>query len=716
MLPVVVNVHFGGNDMALTGTTSIVISNISYSTVLSFDGDTFDANQVGYGTAVLVNGTYSLYYAGLSFSNAKELGLATSTDAINFARYSNDPIVSPAREPWFASFRLLPSTVMYENGTYKMWFFGIDSNLIADSNQTTGWGYATSSNGVDWLFGASPIRSETGSYQGDQLIEVVKLGDNYLSYYIDVNGSNYAIDNKYYVAFSTDGINFTGDTEFTTASGPQMVAATSYGSTIISVWSDAGNYYSAYSTNGVDFTRVASINLPANTEPSDLTIVGNTVIVWTEKYEGPGSWGYGTSSIGQFELSIDSFMPPNHAPLLANALVDQSAAEDQAVSFVVPANAFTDVDGDFLTFSAKMADGSALPAWLSFKAANRSFSGTPPLNFNGVLQIEVTASDGSLTASDVFGLTVTPVNDAPVLANALLDQSVTGDQMVSFALPANAFTDADGDALTLSAKLTDGSALPSWLSFDAAARSFTGSQPANFNGVLQIAVTASDGSLAASDVFALTVTHEQPDPYSGWTKGTTGCDWLFGSLLSVNRIYGDAGNDFIAGGLLNDNLDGGAGDDTIFGLTGNDIVTGGAGADLLFGDFGNDRVIGGIGKDRLSGGYGSDVFAFLSTLDTGLSVPTRDVIIDFAKGSDKIDLSAIDAQTATNGDQAFTFLSAKGAAFTSVAGQLKWYFEDNPGFANDNTIVAGDVNGDGVADFQIEIDSFVNLAANDFVL
>jgi Ca2+-binding RTX toxin-like protein len=309
---------FGGSAMSLTGTTSIVISNISYSTVLSFDGDTFDANQVGYGTAVLVNGTYSLYYAGLSFSNAKELGLATSTDSIHFSRYSNDPIVSPAQEPWFASFRLLPSTVLYENGTYKMWFFGIDSNLLADANQTTGWGYATSSNGVDWSFGANPIRSETGSYQGDQLIEVVKLGDKYLSYYIDVNGSNYAVDNKYYVAFSTDGINFTGDTEFTTASGPQMVAATSYGSTIISVWSDAGHYYSAYSTNGVDFTRVASIDLPPNVGPSDMTIVGNNVIVWTEKYEGPGSWGFGTTTIGQFELSIDSFLPftpPLDAPV-----------------------------------------------------------------------------------------------------------------------------------------------------------------------------------------------------------------------------------------------------------------------------------------------------------------------------------------------------------------------------------------------------------------
>ena len=116
--------------MPLTGTTSAVISNIAYSTVLSFDGDTFDANQVGYATAVYANGSYSIYYAGLAFSNAKELGLATSIDPLNFIRHSNDPIVSPAEEPGFASFRLLPSTVMYEGGIYRMWFFGIDSNSV----------------------------------------------------------------------------------------------------------------------------------------------------------------------------------------------------------------------------------------------------------------------------------------------------------------------------------------------------------------------------------------------------------------------------------------------------------------------------------------------------------------------------------------------------------------------------------------------------------
>jgi Ca2+-binding RTX toxin-like protein len=68
----------------------------------------------------------------------------------------------------------------------------------------------------------------------------------------------------------------------------------------------------------------------------------------------------------------------NHAPTVANAIADQSANEDAAFSFEVPVSAFADVDfGDTLTYQATLSNGSALPSWLSFNAATRSFSGTP---------------------------------------------------------------------------------------------------------------------------------------------------------------------------------------------------------------------------------------------------------------------------------------------------------------------------------------------------
>jgi serralysin len=63
-----------------------------------------------------------------------------------------------------------------------------------------------------------------------------------------------------------------------------------------------------------------------------------------------------------------------------------------------------------------------------------------------------------------------------------------------------------------------------------------------------------------------------------------------------------------------------------------------------------------------------------------------------------------------------TLLATAGAAFTGTAGQLRWFKEDVAGTANDNTIIVGDVNGDKIADFEVEIDGLFKLSRSDFVL
>jgi hypothetical protein len=193
----------------------------------------------------------------------------------------------------------------------------------------------------------------------------------------------------------------------------------------------------------------------------------------------------------------------NDAPTLANAIADQAATEDQAFSFAVPANTFADVDapyGDTLTYTATLASGAALPGWLAFDAATRTFSGTPANGDVGAVDIKITVTDGAGTfASDEFRITVANVNDAPTLANAIADQAATEDQAFSFAVPANTFADVDapyGDTLTYTATLAGGAALPSWLTFDTATRTFSGT-PANGDvGAIDVKVTATDGSNA----------------------------------------------------------------------------------------------------------------------------------------------------------------------------------------------------------------------------
>ncbi len=216
--------------------------------------------------------------------------------------------------------------------------------------------------------------------------------------------------------------------------------------------------------------------------------------------------GSSASASDDFELTV---VDVNDAPTLALPLPDQSATQDVPFSYSLAAGSFADIDGgDSLVLSARLADGTALPAWLRFDAATHTFSGTPGNADVGTITVRVTAIDGSsASVSDDFELTVVDVNDAPTLALPLPDQSATQDVPFSYSLAAGSFADIDGgDSLVLSARLADGTALPAWLRFDAATHTFSGT-PGNADvGTITVRVTAIDGSSASlSDDFELTV-------------------------------------------------------------------------------------------------------------------------------------------------------------------------------------------------------------------
>ena len=128
---------------------------------------------------------------------------------------------------------------------------------------------------------------------------------------------------------------------------------------------------------------------------------------------------------------------------------DQHRAEDTLLAYQVPADTFSDADGDALTYAATLADGSALPAWLHFDAATRTFSGTPPQDFNGTIAVKVAASDGSATASDNFDLVIDPVNDAPAVTSPATASVAENSPTGTIVYQATA-TDADGDAVSWS--------------------------------------------------------------------------------------------------------------------------------------------------------------------------------------------------------------------------------------------------------------------------
>ena len=101
----------------------------------------------------------------------------------------------------------------------------------------------------------------------------------------------------------------------------------------------------------------------------------------------------------------------NHAPVVATALLDQNATENTPFNYAVPATSFTDPDNDSLSYTATLADGSALPAWLSFNATNLTFTGTPTSTASGNYNVLVKATDpAGASVSDSFALAVA---DAP---------------------------------------------------------------------------------------------------------------------------------------------------------------------------------------------------------------------------------------------------------------------------------------------------------------
>ncbi|MDR8362777.1 M10 family metallopeptidase C-terminal domain-containing protein [Pseudomonas sp. JL3] len=141
-------------------------------------------------------------------------------------------------------------------------------------------------------------------------------------------------------------------------------------------------------------TYIKSLTADANGNRFEVALDGNYLNTLTS-----ANFVFATSS------------PTNQAPALATPLLDQSATENTPFSYVVPATSFTDPDNDSLSYTATLADGSALPGWLSFNATNLTFTGTPTSTASGNYNVQVKAMDpAGASVSDSFALTVA---DAP---------------------------------------------------------------------------------------------------------------------------------------------------------------------------------------------------------------------------------------------------------------------------------------------------------------
>ncbi|WP_264373117.1 calcium-binding protein [Pelagibius marinus] len=373
----------------------------------------------------------------------------------------------------------------------------------------------------------------------------------------------------------------------------------------------------------------------------------------------------------------------NVAPVIDQGIADLVVDEDTTLDFAVPADAFADANvRNQLTYTAQLASGLPLPAWLLFDGLN--FTGTPLNDDVGVLDIEVTATDDfGQSVTTQFSLTVANVNDSPTVGEALPEtQEVSTGDPFGLVVPAAAFEDVDaGDVLTVTATLADGSPLPAWLQFDGS--QFIGTPGASDVGILNLVVEATDlAGESVSQNLQINVI-----PGGGLTP-------IFGSA-NDDSLAGGADAEFVVGGAGNDTLAaGGSSDIYSYDLgDGNDVIRNAEGRgieDLDLLDFGSGIAVG----DVTFGQSGDDL---LVTITAGGQI----LVEDFYHAGQLAQVQWSDGTTLTYNDIVAQTLSA-------LAG-------DDSIIGSDNAELFAGAEGDDTIKSVYGADTLIGGAGNDYL-
>jgi serralysin len=123
------------------------------------------------------------------------------------------------------------------------------------------------------------------------------------------------------------------------------------------------------------------------------------------------------------------------------------------------------------------------------------------------------------------------------------------------------------------------------------------------------------------------------------------------------------------------------------------------------GGSGADTLIANLVANHFTGNGGIDSFKWMATGDAGTGA-LADTVLDFARGTDKIDFTNLDANPATAGHNAFAFIGT--AAFHNVAGEVR--YDVTGGSAH----IFADADGNGTADMEIILSNVTTLAGTDF--
>lgn len=325
--------------------------------------------------------------------------------------------------------------------------------------------------------------------------------------------------------------------------------------------------------------------------------------------------------------AIDARISGNRVPRLVAPLGDRTARAGRTVSWMVPEGSFIDPNvSDQLVYSATLANGSALPEWLQFDPATRTFSGTPGVEHVGSFSVQVRASDPEgAWADDTF--TVTVPNFVSLIGTNLgntLTATTGDDYMIEGLAGDDTLTgNAGNDVLIggLGSDLLNGGAGsdtyvwnpgPDYASSDGydTISNVRDTNPASVDAIeFGVGVLPQD----------IRISRSSDDLYLSLRDSSAG---IFRNVFRVRDGFGNFGTDILdevrfADGTIWTHADlraiyltGGSDNDTLTGFAGDDVIAGNGGDDLLLGMGGNDVLSGGPGNDQLVGGAGDDTFRF----------------------------------------------------------------------------------------------------------
>ncbi|MEF8699739.1 MAG: VCBS domain-containing protein [Candidatus Accumulibacter sp. UW20] len=322
-----------------------------------------------------------------------------------------------------------------------------------------------------------------------------------------------------------------------TASGTLIASDVDAGAT--QTWSLQGSLSATYGTMAIDSSTGVWTYTLDNSLPATQALKEGQAPV-TQTYTARVTDDQGAYVDQTVTITING---TNDRPVVTASVINLTFTEDVVVnagsgansfSFVAP---FSDVDTNAtLSYTVTKSDGSALPSWLTATATNTgdaditndtlTFSGRP-LNSNvGAFDVKINATDekGAVT-STTFTLNVVNVNDAPTVVRTIADVTMNENDVFSYTIPSHLnaatriFNDIDlpyGDTLTYTAFKADGSALPSWLTFNPDTLTFSGTPLIDPDiGANDVRVTVTDSAgLSVFDVFKITVnnTNDAPNP------------------------------------------------------------------------------------------------------------------------------------------------------------------------------------------------------------